>query len=319
MFRALVVGMGRMLSMFFDLIPSYGVAIIFLTITVRVAMLPLAVKAAKMMQANRPKQERLRKLQPEIKKLKEKHGADRAKLYEEQQKLMKEHDVNLLSSFSGCLPQLLQAPVLYAMYQVLSGCNKLFGTQRICKPEFFIPHSSDLYRAIVAVKANFLSMNLSLRPSAVFKAGGLGPAWPYYFLVGLMGATMWYQFKQNAKMAPADPQTAQMQKMMRFMPIMFTVFALNFPIGLSLYWTATNVWTIGQQHLLIRMYGPSAPIRVKGAPAPAAPLVAPTEASTNGMAKPTKPAGHNGQTGSQPKSGKPKGSGSRKGRKRKKR
>lgn len=318
MFRALLVGMGQLLSMFFDLIASYGVGIILLTVVVRVAMLPLAVKAAKMMQANRPKQERLRKLQPEIKKLKEKYGDDRAKLYEEQQKLMKEHDVNLLSSFSGCLPSLLQAPVLYAMYQVLSGCNKLFGTQRICKPEYFIPRSSDLYGAIVAAKANFLSMNLSLRPSAVFKTGGLGQAWPYYLLVGLMGATMWYQFKQNAKMAPADPQAVQMQKMMRFMPVMFTVFALNFPIGLSLYWTATNVWTIGQQYLLIRMYGPSAPMGVKAAPAPAAPLVAPPEASTNGTAKPGKTAG-NGQAGPQAKSGKPKGSGARKGRKRKKR
>lgn len=319
MFRALVVGMGRLLSTFYDFIPSYGVGIILLTVTVRLAMLPLSVKSAKMMQANRPKQERLRKLQPEIKKLKEKYGNDRAKLYEEQQKLMKEADVNVLSSFSGCLPQLVQAPVLYAMYQVLSGCNKLFGTRRVCKPEFFIPKSSDLYGAIVRAKANFLSMDLSLLPSKVFKTGGLGQAWPYYVLVALMGITMWYQFKQNAKMTPSDPQAIQMQKMMRFMPIMFTFFALNFPIGLCLYWTATNVWTIGQQHVLIGMYGPSAPIRTKAAPAPASGLVAPSEPSANGDAQLAKTVSPNNQNGAQPKSNKPKGSGARKRRKRKKR
>jgi YidC/Oxa1 family membrane protein insertase len=256
MFQAIIHGMGRLLAYFYEVIPNYGVAIILLTVAVRLAMIPLAVKQARVMEANRGNQEKIRKLAPEIKKLKEKYRDDRARLYEEQKKLYDLHGINMLGSLSGCLPMLLQMPIFMAMYQVLSGCNKLFGGGRVCRPQYFIPGSSDLHTAIAEGQARFLSMNLNLRPSQVYATAGLPEALPYYLLIVLMGVTMWYQTKMMTKAQPApDPQLAQTQKIMQIMPLMFVVFSVNFPVGLTVYWTASNVWTIGQQYVLLKRIG----------------------------------------------------------------
>ena len=256
MFQAIIHGMGRLLAYFFEAIPNYGVAIILLTVAVRLAMIPLAVKQARVMEANRGNQEKMRKLAPEIKKLKEKYKDDRARLYEEQKKLYDLHGINMLGSLSGCLPMLLQMPIFMAMYQVLSGCNKLFGGGRVCLPEYYIPSTSELHTAIAEGQARFLSMNLNLRPSQVYGTAGLPDALPYYLLIVLMGVTMWYQMKMMTKAQPApDPQLAQTQKIMQIMPLMFVVFSVNFPVGLTVYWTASNVWTIGQQYVLLKRIG----------------------------------------------------------------
>jgi YidC/Oxa1 family membrane protein insertase len=271
-FQAIVGGMGRLLTYFYEIIPNYGIAIILLTVLVRLAMIPLAVKQARVMEANRGNQEKMRKLAPEIKKLKEKYKDDRAKLYEEQKKLYDQHGINMLGSLSGCLPMLLQMPIFMAMYQVLSGCNKLFGGGRRCLPGFYIPKSSDLYTAIAEGKARFLTMNLNFKPSQVYSTAGLPEALPYYLLIALMGVTMWYQMKQMTKAQPApDPQLAQTQKFMQIMPLMFVVFSVSFPVGLTVYWTSSNLWTIGQQYVLLKRFGAGAvaPETTRPAAAPA--------------------------------------------------
>src|SRR5918992_453788 len=141
--------MGRLLAAFYDFIPNYGVGIIFLTILVRVAMIPLAVKQFHIMQANRANAEKMRKLLPEVKKLKEKYRDDRTRQYEEQKKLYDQHGVNMLGGLSGCLPVLVQMPVFMAMYSVLSGCNKIFGSGRRCTEGFHIPDGSALKAVIL--------------------------------------------------------------------------------------------------------------------------------------------------------------------------
>lgn len=258
-------GVGQLLAYLYDLAPNYGVAIILLTITVRLAMLPLAVKQAHMMQKARPHQEKLRKIQPELKKIREKYKEDRQKQYEETQKLMKEHEVNQFAGLGGCLPLLVQMPIFIAMYRVLGACSKVLKRGQICPPTAtgtkYLPAGSALKAAIVAgsSSATFLTMNLGLHPSAAFKQFGLAGALPYYGVVALMGLTMWYQQKQTMRMQPpADPQQAAMMKPLQYFWILFVWFSLNFPVGLTVYWLVSNTWTIGQQYILLKRYGPGA-------------------------------------------------------------
>ncbi|CAN5829295.1 hypothetical protein BH23ACT12_BH23ACT12_07200 [soil metagenome] len=259
MFQSLLHGMGQLLAYFYSIIPNYGVAIIMLTVLVRTAMIPLAIKQAHSMQANRGNAEKMRKLQPEVKKLKEKYKDDRQRQYEEQKKLYEEHGVNMLGGLSGCLPMLLQMPIFFAMYSVLSGCEKIIG-ERNCVPGFHIPKDSPLYGAIVNQTGTFLGTNLEFKPSEVFGQAGAVAVLPYVLLIALMGGTMWYQTSMMMKAQPApDPQFAATQKIMKFMPLMLVFFSWTFPAGLILYWTATNVWTIGQQFVLNKKYGGFAP------------------------------------------------------------
>lgn len=273
MFNDVVHGMGRLLAYFYDLIPIYGVGIILLTILVRLAMIPLAVKQAHIMEKNRGNAEKMRKLLPEVKKIKEKYRDDKARQYEEQKKLYDQHEVNMLGGLSGCLPMLVQMPIFLAMYQVLSGCNKLFGSGRACTLGFHLPDGSALKSAILEGRARFLGMNLNLRPSEVLQDGGLLTALPYYVLIAVMGYTMWYQTRQMMKAQPVvDPQMAQTQKIMQFMPLLLVFASFNFPVGLTVYWSATNIWSIAQQYVLMRKVGPLAPPREAAAPRSPGPL-----------------------------------------------
>lgn len=105
----LLKGLGSVLSFFYEVIPSYGVAIILLTIVVRIALIPLTIRQTRSMQA-------MQRLQPRVKELQRKYKGNRQKLNEELMKLYKEHQVNPLG---GCLPLLLQLPVFFALFSVL--------------------------------------------------------------------------------------------------------------------------------------------------------------------------------------------------------
>lgn len=257
MLQPIIEGMGRVLAYFYSIIPNYGLAIILLTVIVRVLMIPLAIKQAHSMQANRGNQEKIRQLAPEVRRIKEKYKHDRARQYEEQKKLYDKHDVNMLGGLSGCVPMLLQAPIFMAMYAVLQGCDKLLGGT--CEVGNNIPTGSPLHDAILDGRATFLSMNLNLSPAQVWNEGAFLTLLPYAFLVLVMGVTMFFQSRQMMRMQPAggDPQMVQTQKIMQFMPLMIVFFSINFPAGLTVYWTASNVWTIGQQFVLLKKVGGS--------------------------------------------------------------
>ncbi len=99
--------------------------------------------------------------------------------------------------------------------------------------------------------------HLDVKPADVFAPtlGGILEMLPYLFLIGLMGFTTFYQQKQmQAQKGPTtDPQAQQMQVFMKIMPFMLMVFSFNFAAGLTLYWLTTNVWSIAQQHLMLRV------------------------------------------------------------------
>ncbi|MDQ3991186.1 MAG: YidC/Oxa1 family membrane protein insertase [Actinomycetota bacterium] len=237
--------LGNALAFFYDLIPSYGVAIVLLTVAVRILLLPLTVKQTRSMHA-------MQAIQPKVKELQTKYKGNRPKLNEEMMKLYKENRVNPLG---GCLPLLLQLPVFFALYQVLTRTG----------PNSVLPAGSALARDIMDRGAGFVGDFMNLSCSA---AGGAGQAagvtcptdlmarFPYFALVGLMVFTTWYQQKQMQR-ATQTPQAAQMQMLTKIMPVFLGFISINLPAGVLVYWVTTNAWQMGQQTVMLRSRVPA--------------------------------------------------------------
>ncbi|MDQ3645320.1 MAG: YidC/Oxa1 family membrane protein insertase [Actinomycetota bacterium] len=309
------------LTGFFALVKSYGFAIILLTVTVRLLLLPLSIKQTRSMRE-------MQVIQPEVKKIQAKHKGDRQKMNEEMMALYKEHGVNPLG---GCLPLLMQFPVLIALFYTIKSPLKYmgYGVPEGTPKDAVIPfadyvRSSGAEGLIERLQDSSLAQNLieqtlnvhqfiflrldcasrdALSGSDPLKVGescggGLVSALPYLVLVLLMGLTTWYQQKQmqGTRGAQDSPQAQQMQMVGKIMPFMLMVFAYQFPTGVVLYWLTTNVWTIGQQRLMLRAAPPIVSGNGKAAGTPTSkPSSKP--ASKPGSAKPA--TGAPGKPGSQ--------------------
>jgi YidC/Oxa1 family membrane protein insertase len=240
---SLLDGLGAILAFFYGVIPSYGVAIILLTVVVRLALFPLTAKQARSML-------KMQQAQPEIKRLQAKHKSDKAKMNEELMKFYKENQIN---PFGGCLPLVLQMPIFIALFSVLR------------KPHNHIPADSKLYEAFCGAGQiseckpkglRFLGMDLSLAPSQA--QGGLVDVLPYYLLIGLVVVTGYLQFKQTQARqgaAQANPQQAMIGKIF---PVMFAFISFSLPAGVVLYFLVSNAWQIGQQALIFGSLTPHA-------------------------------------------------------------
>lgn len=192
---------------------NYGVAIIILTIIIKIIFWPLTHKSYKSMQM-------MKRLQPKINQVREKYKDDREKLNQELMMLYRTYKVNPLG---GCLPMVLQIPVFFALYRMLSNSVELLH-------EPFALWIHDLTapdRLYVGFDIPYL--------------GGLP------VLTILMGVTMFIQ----QKMTPSTGDPRQ-EKIMLLMPVMFTFFFFNFPAGLVLYWLVNNVLSIAQQYWINR-------------------------------------------------------------------
>src|SRR6266571_5214016 len=265
LFHELLSFLGKSLSLFYDVIPSYGLAIILLTVAVRLVMLPLTIKQTRSMQE-------MQRLQPEVKRIQAKYKGDRQKMNEEMMNLYKVHKVNPLGGRRIINKKL---PIFLALYRVFAGCGKTIGKAKACVPGYvgvrYLPSGSALSAAIRAGKAGFLGMNLGLAPIAALKEAGTFPGslihgMPYFLLVLAMVATTWYQQKQIQAVSSGQ-QAQQMQMMGKIMPLLLGVFSLNLPAGVSIYWVASNVWTIVQQRFIL---GKTAVTSPAGGPGPAA-------------------------------------------------
>jgi YidC/Oxa1 family membrane protein insertase len=252
LFGQLIDALGRLMAFFYSLIPNYGVAIILLTIAVRLLLFPLTAKQVRSMK-------RMSQLQPEIKRLQAKYRDDRQKMNEELLKFYKENQIN---PAAGCLPLLLQMPVFFALFRVLR------------HPLDHIPVSSDLFGAFcgtldkAACKATagfpkglkFMWMDLSVqaREGPPKVAGGhgftsFGQALPYFVLIVLVVLTGMYQGKMMQARQPQDnpsPQAAQMQMVARILPIFMGFISIGLPAGIVLYFLVGNLWQIGQQAII---------------------------------------------------------------------
>jgi len=198
------------LKFLYQYIHNYGLAIIIVTILIKVAFWPLAQKSAKSMKT-------MQKLQPKMAKLKEKYGKDKEKMNKELMQLYKTYKVNPMG---GCLPMLLQIPVFFALYKVLL-------------------QSIELRHAPFMLWINDLSApdRLMIPGVSIPYLGGIP------VLTLLMGVSMFLQ--QKLSPSSLDPTQA---RMMQFLPVIFTCMFINFPSGLVLYWLINNVLTIAQQH-----------------------------------------------------------------------
>lgn len=194
---------------------NFGVAILILTVVLKILMLPLAARSFKSMG-------KMKNLAPKIEKIKQIHGSDRVKLNQELMEFYKKEGINPVS---GCLPVIIQAPIFFCLYKVL------FVTIEMRHAPFF----------------GWLKDLSAPDPTNLFNLFGLIPWTPPSFLsIGIlpiiMGITMVVQQKLNPP--PADPAQA---KAMMILPFFFTFLFASFPSGLVLYWAWSNVLTIMQQ------------------------------------------------------------------------
>ncbi len=199
---------------------NFGVAIVIITIAIRLIFFPLANYSFRSMA-------KMKAVQPEMMRLKELHKEDKVKLQQEMMALYRKEKIN---PASGCLPVLIQIPFFFAIYKML------FISLEMRHQPFFgwIKDLSDK------------------DPTSIFNMFGLIP-WdpPSFLIIGiwpiLMGASMWVQQKLNP--APTDPVQA---KIFAFFPLFLTIILASFPSGLVVYWTINNILTIAQQWVIMK-------------------------------------------------------------------
>ncbi len=202
---------------------NWGVAILALTLLVKIIFYPLANKSYRSMS-------QMKKLQPEMMKLRERYENDKPKMQQELMALYKREKVNPVA---GCLPILVQIPVFFALYKVL------FVSIEMRHAPFF----------------GWVQDLSAPDPTSIFNLFGLLPfGVPGFLMIGvwpiLMGLTMFLQFKLNPQ--PADPIQA---KVMMFLPLIFVFLFATFPAGLVIYWTWNNILSIAQQWLIMKRMG----------------------------------------------------------------
>tara|TARA_Y100001970_G_scaffold121080_1_gene150223 strand:+ start:5900 stop:7576 length:1677 start_codon:yes stop_codon:yes gene_type:complete len=208
------------LDYFFKLLGNYGLAIIAVTICIRVALFPLAQVSFRSMS-------RMKLLQPEMARLKELHKEDKMKLQQEMMALYKREKVNPMS---GCLPILPMVFIFFALYKVL------FVTLDGRHKPFF----------------GWIKDLSERDPTSVFNLFGLIP-WdpPSFLLIGawpiLMGISMYVQQLLNPQM----PDPVQ-RRIFQFFPLFLTIILAPFPSGLVIYWTVNNILQMAQQYLVMR-------------------------------------------------------------------
>ena len=210
-------------------IGSFGLAILLLTVTVKLLFFPLANKSYEAMS-------KMKKLQPEMTRLRDLYKDDKAKQQQELMELYKKEKVNPVA---GCLPMLIQIPVFFSLYKVLSITIEMRHAP-------FIGWIRDLSAPDPTNVFNLFGL-LPYDPTTVPMLGSLLHigAWPL-----VMGLTMFLQTKMNPP--AADPTQ---QRVFALMPFLFTYMLASAPAGLVIYWAWNNLLSIGQQYVIMRRMG----------------------------------------------------------------
>ncbi|MBM3256189.1 MAG: YidC/Oxa1 family membrane protein insertase [Candidatus Moranbacteria bacterium] len=260
----------NLLVFFYNIFGDFGIAIIAVTVIVRLILYPIAKQSL-------VHQKKLKQIQPKLKELQEKHKNDKEKLTQEMMALYKEHNFN---PASGCLPMIVQIIIFIALYRVLiAGLGSLDQGQLYG----FIPHPGKIDTGFLdlfdlgqkSANVNFselIKLNLG-KGIEILNAGGV-------VLALVAGAAQFFQTKHMMKMTEKKKQEARptgssgqagngkreaespdmagemaemMQKqMLYFFPLLTVFIGLTFPAGLALYWVTSTLLMIGQQHMLNR-------------------------------------------------------------------
>ncbi len=202
---------------------NFGLAILLVTVIVKLAVFPLANKSYASMS-------KMKKLQPEMERIKAEYPDDRVK---QQQAIMEMYKKEKVSPVSGCLPIFVQIPIFFALYKVILTTIELRHAP-------FYGWIHDLSAPDPTSLFNLFGL-IPFQPPQILMLG----VWPI-----LMGITMWVQMRLNP--APADPIQASM---FNWMPLIFTFMLASMPAGLVIYWTWSNSLSILQQSFIMKRNG----------------------------------------------------------------
>ena len=262
-----------LLSGLYSIVESYGLSIILLTLIVMAITTPLTIKGTKSMI-------QMQRLQPELKKIQERHRDDRETMNQE---LLAFYKANNINPVGGCLPMFIQLPVFAVLYRVLHGL-----TQRVTNIGIQVgTTTANLRDSVPLVEANqpkrnfqpgYISkdseMYLSLSKTNQMKWWGIdladsassalsqsiAHALPYLVIIAVVAVTGVVQQRQIQGRSSASTQVnSQQQAIMKIMPFFLPVISFGLPAGLVLYFVVSNLWRVGQQAFITRtLYGHAA-------------------------------------------------------------
>ncbi len=224
---------------------TWTFSIVGLVVVIRILLIPLFVKQIKA-------QRNMQLIQPQMKEIQKKYAGDKERQSQEMMKLYRETGTNPLSS---CLPIILQAPIFFALFQVLQGV----AMYQPDDPEYTPPgvFAWDQYAGLVAsmhdaqifgvpLYATFMDADETPNPMATRILA--------IIMIALMTATTFITQRQLIvkNSAPDNPMVKQQKILLYVFPVIFAVSGINFPIGVLTYWFTTNLWSMGQQFYVIR-------------------------------------------------------------------
>lgn len=254
-----------LLSWLYDFWPSYGGAIILLTLIIMTVLAPFTIRQTRSMLA-------MQRLQPEVKRLRAKHGSDRERMNQE---LMALYQANGVNPLGGCLPILIQMPIFLVLFQVVRGLTRrvtdtglALGSRslgsttdvgdfasRTFNPDFLSADSKLAQDLSGATEMNSLGLDLSQSASSAL-ADNFVSGLPYLLLVIGVGVSTWLQQKQIQGRQQGVEINPQQQMIMKVLPFMLPVFSFGFPAALVVYWFVSNLFRVGQQFFIThRVYG----------------------------------------------------------------
>ena len=239
MFWFLTRPLFTVVEFFYQHVGNFGLAILLLTVTVRVVFFPLANKSYESMS-------KMKKIQPQLNAIKERNAKDPAK---QQQEMMALYQKEKINPFLGCVPMLLQIPVFYSLYKVLSVTIEMRHAP-------FIGWVHDLSARDPTTIVNLFGA-LPYNPATVMVVGGLLDStlhigvWPLIYVVTM---------SLSMAMAPQTGIDPTQQMIMKFMPLLFMFTISQVAVGLVIYWSWSNVLTIGQQYVIMCRFKVDNPI-----------------------------------------------------------
>ncbi|MDQ6784892.1 MAG: membrane protein insertase YidC [Actinomycetota bacterium] len=226
------------LAFFYSIVPNYGIAILILGVVWMIIISPLTLKTTRSMLA-------MQKLQPQLKKLQEQHKNDRQAFAAAQMDLFKQHNV---SPFGSCLPSILPLPVFFALFRVIDGLSH--QVNHVSVPQYLSPNTQ-MYKDIVRAGGHIDAFGMDLAKSALHGHASFLAAVPFFILVLIMIGTGYAQMAQMMSRNPAQANNPQ-AKLMKFLPLVFGIFCINFPAGVVLYYGMSNLCRIAQQSAMYR-------------------------------------------------------------------
>ena len=241
---------------------SYGIAIILLTLTVMVLLMPLTLKATR-------STIKMQQLQPEMKRVQKDYKDDREEMNKQLMALYSEHGINPVG---GCIPMLAQLPVFLVLFRVLQGltrrvserpyfnsANALREGPAIDSQSFdprYVATDSELYQDLSKTdEMTFGPFDLAAQAGDLVQSNFL-KAIPYLILIAFVVGSSYYQQRQvSARRGPDNsnsPMNQQQQILLRVLPLMTGIWSFFFPAGLVVYWATSNLFRIGQQSYITR-------------------------------------------------------------------